>query len=91
MMGIILSTIQTCLLLKNTSGLTVKWSLVRAFMMAHSYSKQGETTPNFHYKIPYDILNLIIIVITKLPSPVQGLSFHSSMPDLLCGEQCTMS
>jgi len=67
MMYIILSTIPS-LLLNNTSGLTVKWSLVRAFMMARSCFKRVEQLPT-----------PTTVVVTKSPSPEQGL-IHSAFP-----------
>ena len=41
--------------------------------MARSCFKHGKTTPDSHYKTPYYNSNLVTAVITKSPSPAQGL------------------
>ena len=47
-------------------------------MMTRACFKQGQTTPDSHYKTPYDNSNLVITVVKKLPSPARGIYYPAN-------------
>ena len=72
MMCIISSTIQTCLLLKNSTGLTVKYRLVRLLTPVSCGVKQLPI-PNYY------TLTITQIPQPKSPSPAKGVCLNVSL------------